>query len=97
MLIIYHIACTQAQEASSRADPEQLGEREHLAKPVQGLKARSLGHVPMQLCSGREAGQPKQHLDPMGLVLGAEKDNGTTNAEGSRAESQQHSLFVSCC
>ena len=60
---------------------EHAGKMRHLPKAIKGLQARRLGHVPMELCSRREASQPKQHLDAVRLVLGAEEDNGAPRAE----------------
>ena len=68
----------------------------HLAEAIQGVKAGSLGHVAMQLCSQREAAQAEQHLHPVRLVLGAEEDDGPAGAEGAGTERHQHSFLVGC-
>lgn len=67
-----------AEMVQTQGEPERAGEGWHLPEAIQGVQACRLSHVPVELCSRREAGEPKQHLDTMRLVLGAEEDNGAT-------------------
>lgn len=69
--------------------------RNNLTEFVQGLQPSRLGHVSVQFTSRGQFCQAEEHLGPVSLLLGGEKDDCAPGLEAPGAHCQQQRFFGS--